>query len=343
LNIKLTGCADANDGYGEITQNLALALDKLGHKVWLNPVKIWYRKETLKKRTIELLKPIKPDFELIIMYPTYDFQNIHKNAAILTMYEAHKCPDTWVKRLNSLDLPVIAPSKFVANMFKQSGVAVSITVLNLGIDTGFYLPKHRVFPERQPFRFFTMGKFEPRKNVDAIVRSFQDSFLNEPVELVIKTRERFLADSIKKIVVKDKRIHIIERTISEVDIRNLFYNADAFLYFSRGEGFAFPPRNAIATGLPTVVTDWSALAEIPGAIKIPITGLGPMPACGFSYGQEKDLHMANIDESKAMYEMYCLATDKDYYNKAAEEVLTVEQRTWEECGREFISMIERYA
>jgi len=340
LNIKITGCGDARDGYGEITQNLVLALDKLGHKVWLNPVKIWYRKETLKERTIELLEPVKPDFELIIMYPVYDFGMIHKKAAIMTMYEAHKCPDAWVKKLNQLRLPIIAPSQFVADMFKTSGVNVGISVLNLGVDTEFYSPKLREFPEGRPFRFLTMGKLEPRKNVESAVRCFQESFKTENVELIIKTRERFLSSRIRNAAQQDKRIRLIEQTISEEELRKLFYYADAFVYPSRGEGFAFPPRFAVATGMPTLVTDWSALAEIPGAIKIPIDGLGPMPSCGFSYGQEKELHMAYINEPKLMYEMYCLATDKSLYKEAAKEVFKARQDTWEDCANNFISMVE---
>lgn len=341
MNIKITGAADARDGYGEITQNLALALDKLGHKVWVNPVKIWYRKESLKPRTIELLEPIKPDFELIIMYPVYDFGMIYKNAAIMTMYEAHKCPDVWTKRLNQLRLPILAPSQFVLNMFKDSGVNVGMSVLNLGVDSEFYSPMERKFPEGRPFRFLTVGKFEPRKNIEAAVRSFQEAFFNEKVEFVIKTRERFLPNQVRRMIQKDNRIKVIEKTLSEDELRKLFYYADAFVYPSRGEGFAFPPRNAVSAGMPTLVTDWSALVEIPGAIKLPITGLGPMPPCGFSYGQEKDLHMAQIDEAKLMYEMFCLATDKEYYDKAVKSLVGIEQQTWEDCAKSFVRMISK--
>jgi len=343
VNIKITGAADTRDGYGEITQSLALALDKLGHKVWLNPVKVWYRKETLKERTLQLLEPIKPDFELIIMYPVYDFGMIHKHAAILTMYEADKCPDVWSKKLNQLRLPIIAPSKFVADMFKNSGVTVPITVLTLGVDTSFYTARKRAFPKNRPFRFLTMGKLEPRKNTATLVSCFQDAFKDENVELIIKTRERFLPTRVRIANTNDSRIKIIEKTLSEEELKKLFYYADAFIYPSKGEGFAFPPRNAVASGLPTVVTGWSALNEIPGAVKIPPSSFGPMPPCGFSYGQEKELHMANIDEVTLINEMYSLATDKEYYEQIAETTYNTNQPTWEQTAKQFISAVERYA
>ena len=343
MNIKLTGCTDTRDGYGEITQSLALALDKLGHNVWLNPVKIWHNKESLKERTLQLLEPTKPDFELLVMYPTYEFQGIHKNAAILTMYEAHRCPDVWTKRLNSLRIPIIAPSQFVAGMFKGSGVTVPISVLILGIDSSFYTSVKRTYPKDRPFRFLTIGKMEPRKNVEATVRCFRESFRDENVELIIKTRERFLSSTVRRAAQEDSRIKIIEKTLSEEDLKKLYYYCDAFVYPSLGEGFGFPPRNAVATGLPTLVTSWSALEEIPGATLVPVQAMAPMPSCGFSYGQEKELHMALIDETKLMYEMYYLATDEAYYNAAAKKVYNIKQRTWEDCAKEFVGMIERYA
>jgi glycosyltransferase involved in cell wall biosynthesis len=228
-------------------------------------------------------------------------------------------------------------------MFKNSGVTVPITVLTLGVDTSFYTARKRAFPKNRPFRFLTMGKLEPRKNTATLVSCFQDAFKDENVELIIKTRERFLPTRVRIANTNDSRIKIIEKTLSEEELKKLFYYADAFIYPSKGEGFAFPPRNAVASGLPTVVTGWSALNEIPGAIKIPPSSFGPMPPCGFSYGQEKELHMANIDEVTLINEMYSLATDKEYYEHIAETTYNTDQPTWEQTAKQFISAVERYA
>jgi glycosyltransferase involved in cell wall biosynthesis len=340
MNIKITGCGDARDGYGEITQGLSLALDKLGHNVWFNPVRIWSNKDSLKPRMLELLTPNKPDFELVVMYPVYDFGMLHKNAAIMTMYEAHRCPDAWTKRLNSLKLPIIAPSQFVATMFKDSGVTVPIKVLNLGVNTDFYAPSRKAFPTERPFRFLTIGKMEPRKNVEVMVKCFTEAFYEkEDVEFIIKTRERFLSPAVKQAAKADSRIRIIEKTISEEDLRKLFYYCDAFVYASRGEGFAFPPRNAVATGMPTLVTDWSALSEIPGAIKVATDDMSPMPSCGFSYGQEKELFMANIDELELTFMMQDIATDKEFFDMSAKKAAEAKQDTWEDTAKNFIEMV----
>jgi glycosyltransferase involved in cell wall biosynthesis len=340
MNIKITGCADARDGYGEITQSLSLALDKLGHNVWFNPVKIWYNKESLEERTLQLLKPNKPDFEFIVMYPTFKFENVHSKVSIMTMYEANKCPNEWVSCLNNLGIPIFAPSRFVLKMFKESGVNVPIKILPLGINS-FYKLKLRTYPEDRPFRFLMLGKLEPRKNTEVAVRAFLQAFQNnESVELIIKTRERFNTSFIRMSSLKDPRIKIIEKTLSLEDLMKLYYYCDVFVYPSRGEGFGFPPRNAIATGLPTIVTNWSALSEIPGAIKIPINGLSPMPPCGFSYGQEKELLMADISENILSLAMHRLYSSETWYNKAALATAEVKQLSWEDSAKEFINLVK---
>jgi len=66
-----------------------------------------------------------------------------------------------------------------------------------------------------------------------------------------------------------------------------------------------------------------------------------MPACGFSYGQEAELLMADIDEDKFMYEMYCLATDVEFYNEVSEEVYKVEQETWEDCANNLVRRLSK--
>lgn len=341
MRIKFTAAADANDGYGNITNELISSLLKLGHEVSLNPIKIWYDKGTLKEEVKAVIdKPITPDFELAIMYPTYNFGQLHKKSAIMTMYEANRCPREWTKRLNGLGIPIIAPSNFVKKMFEDSGVIHPIHHLNLGIDNYFYAPIKRTYPEDRPFRFLTVGKLEPRKNIEEMVRCFQTAFPTENVEYIIKTRERFLPKSVLSAAQEDHRIKIISKTLPEKDLRKLYYFCDCFLYCSRGEGFAFPPRNAVASGMPTLVTDWSALAEIPGAFKVEVDSMSPMPSCGFSYGEEHKLLMADIMTSDLIWKMQKLVDSKEYYNEVAENTYKVNQDTWEDCAKKLVNLIE---
>jgi len=339
VNIKITTALDVRDGYGYIGQSLALALDELGHKVWVNPIKVWYSEDQLNPRIKELMRPIVPEFELLIMYPVHKFNEVHTKSAIITMYEAHHCPTQWVKALNRLGVPIFAPSKFVQDMFVDSGVNVPVHHLQLGIDTEFYKKRLRRYPEKT-FRFLTVGKMEPRKNVNITTWAFQEAFRNnENVELVIKTRERFLPKEVKEAAKTDKRITIIEKTMTERELLDLYYSCHCFIYPSRGEGFAFPPRNAVATGMPTIVTNWSALSEIDVALKIPVKKMSPMHPCGFSYGEENELLMADINEDTLVSTMQLLYNNEVAYDFASNTTYRETQNTWKDCAHNLEELI----
>jgi hypothetical protein len=44
-------------------------------------------------------------------------------------------------------------------------------------------------------------------------------------------------------------------------MQSLFYKANCFVFPSRGEGWGSPPLEAMATGCPTILTDWSGVTE----------------------------------------------------------------------------------
>jgi hypothetical protein len=279
------------DGYGYITQELSLALAEYGHEVWLEPHRGWYSDEQQKPGLQKLKRKLSSvDFELIIYYPGV-ITSPHKSG-ILTMYEASKLPTQWVKMLSGYT-NVFGPSKFVVDVFKSSGISSKIRLLPLGIDLDFYSYREREVED--VFTFFSLGKMEPRKNSHVLVEAFAKAFgVREDVKLVIKTRERFVPQELRGNNIP-RNVEIIEKTMTETELRELYYDAHCFVYPSKGEGFSFPPRNALATGLPTIVTGWSALNEINGAIKIPVKSMSPMPPCGFSYGEEANLLMADVN------------------------------------------------
>ncbi len=298
----------------------------------------WHDFNFMKSDIRELInKPIKSvDFELFIFYPNDGLQSNYPHG-ILSMWEGDILPTPWITGLNRFE-HVFAPSEFVAKVFRDSGITSNIYVLPLGIDTQLYKTKKRTFPQNRPFRFFTLGKMEPRKNVECLVNAFQNEFQTGDVELWIKTRERFLPESVKIAAMNDKRIKIIEKTLTEDGLLKLYLETDAFIYCSRSEGFAFTPRNAISTGMPTAVTDYSALAEIEGAVKIPIKGLSPMPACGFSFNEEKSILMADINPKTVGKIMSDIYTRYDGYVK-----WTLDNRnppSWENTARVFVDIIK---
>lgn len=331
MRVLFSTALDARDGYGYAAEQLMLEASKT-LDICVEPISIWYAPQSLKKETQNLiLKPTSKieDNQIIFFYPTANLTTRSLNAFNITMYEAHKCPNEWVKTINRRGVPIIAPSKFVQEMFIDSGVKVPVYYIPFGVNQDFWAYKKREFPTDRKFRFLMVGKMEPRKNSLFTVETFLKAFHGvENVELIVKTRERFLPKEIYNIAAKDGRVKIIDRTLGELELKELYYQSDAFIYLSRGEGFSFPPRFAIATGMPTIVTGWSALDEIPGALKVDVTNFSPMPTCGFSYGQEKELLMANPSQDSAIHRMQSVFEFYEDYLQMVKQITwgeTVEQ------------------
>jgi glycosyltransferase involved in cell wall biosynthesis len=336
LNIKVTTALDVRDGYGNIGQNLILSLVYLGHNVSVERVPIWYSEYDLDSRVIDLIdKPLSHyDYQLLVMYPDYKFTQHAKEWGIITMYEASRCPTVWAHKLNALGATVFAPSKFVQDMFIDSGVTTRVQLLPLAVN-GVYQPLKR--DRHDAFRYLSIGKFEPRKNGETLLRAFNLlASKYKDIEILFKTREHFVPKELLLAASKDDRIKIISTTVPEKRLLDLYAYCDCFVYPSRGEGYSFPPRNALATGMPTIVTGWSATNEIEGAIKVPVQDFSPMFACGFSYGEEKNLLMANVSHLELADRMEWVYLN---YEEALEGVV-LPTRTWDNVAEEFTKYVE---
>jgi glycosyltransferase involved in cell wall biosynthesis len=208
---------------------------------------------TVKK---EELNPNDP----IIVYhlpPTLrQYQNF-KFKICFTMWETDKFPAAWVHDLNNFCDLVLIPSNFCKKVFIKSGVKTPIEVVQLGINLDNYKfisrPDHRDI-----FTFLSVGNMDERKNYRTALAAFYEEFTSdEPVRFIVKTRKGSPVNFLPR-----KNIEVIEKDYTAEELRDLYNQADCFVYPSRGEGFGLPPREAMATGLPVILTDYSALSDI---------------------------------------------------------------------------------
>lgn len=124
-----------------------------------------------------------------------------------------------------------------------------------------------------PYKFIlSLATLEPRKNIPAIVSAFDALMaLNHPVlnkySLVIagtrgwKCEETF--EAIAQSLYKDKII--LTGFIADEDKSALYNLASIFVYPSLYEGFGFPPLEAMACGVPVIVSHSASLPEIVGS------------------------------------------------------------------------------
>jgi glycosyltransferase involved in cell wall biosynthesis len=181
-----------------------------------------------------------------------------------TMFETTKPPADWVAPMN-LCRRLMVPCKQNKEAFETAGVDVPIDVVPLGVNPDWWTCIDRKAQLRKrPFTFLMAAGITYRKNpvgaAEAFVRAFHHG---EDVQLILKTRAnaawgfRAWIDDLPQ----DERIKVICKDSTPTEMRQWMWNADAFVFPSHGEGFGLTPLQAMATGLPTIVSDNSGMSE----------------------------------------------------------------------------------
>lgn len=125
--------------------------------------------------------------------------------------------------------------------------------------------KHKI---TKPY-IFSLGNFEPRKNIESLILVFENfrKKYNLDYQLVIAGTQAWT---------KNKKIHLLAKKSNfSPDIKFLGYippkekpflytGSQIFVFISYYEGFGFPPLEAMASGVPAIVSHSSSLPEIVG-------------------------------------------------------------------------------
>lgn len=174
---------------------------------------------------------------------------------------------------------VVAVSEFTRGTLMESfGIKPGrIKTIHSGINS-FY----RRLPEDDPglvaFRkknrlegpfLLSVGTFEPRKNIPAVISTFnhlKEEPGNGTLKLVLAGSRGWMSSSIEREIRLSPWGHdiMVMRDVSREMLRFLYNAARVFLYPSFFEGFGFPPLEAQACGCPVVASNRASLPEILG-------------------------------------------------------------------------------
>ena len=114
------------------------------------------------------------------------------------------------------------------------------------------------------------GTLEPRKNVDRLISAWQnlDRSTKRPSLVLAGPYGWRSADLMRRIESLADQGLIYQGRLAREDLVRLMQAASVFVYPSYYEGFGLPPAEAMACGVPTVVSDRSSLPEIVGGAGI---------------------------------------------------------------------------
>jgi len=112
----------------------------------------------------------------------------------------------------------------------------------------------------------TVGTVEPRKRLDLLVAAFEKARAGGslPHSLVVAGKKGWKAEAALRLMKQSSAaasIHHLDY-VGEDDLVALYQGADLFVSASRYEGFGLTPLEAMACGVPVVVTSGGALAEV---------------------------------------------------------------------------------
>lgn len=188
-----------------------------------------------------------------------------------TMFEATRLPANWVDLLNTYAGIVCVPCMWNLAIFRANGVMSLMRVVKWGVDVNDYplLERHRTSDE--PYTFLWSGTPDRRKGWDVAYRAFWHAFQGNPSARLIM-HFRSMPEALRGC--DDANVEIVSGLLDLEQQRKLLARADCYVFPSRGEGWGNPPREAAATGLPVIATDWSGLAEDIGYWAMPVRIVG---------------------------------------------------------------------
>lgn len=183
-----------------------------------------------------------------------------------SMFETDEIPLSWVNILNQKFNAVIVPDIFLKTVYEESGVLIPIFVIPAPIYKIAEINHLQHKKQTDKFIFFYSSTFSDRKNQITLLKSFKAKFANNPkFELVL--HGRYADDTLEKIQIEIQdcnlqNVKIINNKLDRDEYLKLFQNASCYVSPSKGEGFAIPPREALAAGLPVILTNCAAQSSL---------------------------------------------------------------------------------
>ncbi|HEX5925080.1 MAG TPA: glycosyltransferase [Baekduia sp.] len=253
--------------------------------------------------------PHTADVEVRHQWPP-DFRSpASGHLALIQPWEFGSIPTAWVAPLQTVVDELWVPSEHVRRMYLDAGVdADRVAVVPNGVDLSHYSPEGPAMElDAVGLRFLFVGGAIARKGIDVLLSAYGEAFAGrDDVTLIVKD---FGADGVYRggdraellRMAADERgprvLHLTE-TLTDDEVAALYRACDVLVHPYRGEGFAMPVLEAMACGLPTVVTDGGPTDEFCPADagwRIPSTKallpgrrVGDLPVAGEAWMLEPD-------------------------------------------------------
>jgi len=192
------------------------------------------------------LRSIAPDSVMLSITTVPYIRPKPKYQVLYTDWEGSRIPDFYRKSVSIADL-IVVPSEFARSAFWSGGINREVVVVPHGIDP-------TLFPIQNPsgkFTFLCIAADDWRKGLDILVDAFTSEF--RPDEANLRVRTSADLDKYRNVIVDRSKVPFSQM--------GSMYNAHAFVLPTRGEGFCMPALEALASGLPVIITEYGGHIE----------------------------------------------------------------------------------
>lgn len=171
----------------------------------------------------------------------------------LTVWESTKVPEDWSRGLNKVS-EIWTASHWNRRILEDNGYKVT-KVFPHGVSPEF-TPHRRT--RGNTLRFLHDGADAYRKGAEQAYGAFRAAFGDRTdVELVFKAKR-----SEHVTVQPASNVKVICEQYSLSQMVDLYHNSDVMICNSYGEGFGLPGLQALASGMPTIITqEWCEYAD----------------------------------------------------------------------------------
>ncbi len=300
-------------GYAVSSRELLLQLDALGVDVrlayiygtdWMDTQQDDHRIAAMRQRPKDLNLP------QVVYAPGELFSKNSGGYRIgYTMLEVDGVPEEWVRLCNEMD-EVWVPSTFNAETFRASGVTRPIHVMPLGVNPDYFNPRIRGFRATSRYTFLSILEWGERKAPEVLLRAYFQAFTRQDdVLLLLKVTNRDPGVDVRAQIAALNLPEggppvalLYNQELPSHQMGSLYRSADCFVLPTRGEGWGMPILEAMACGLPTIATDWSAHTDFVNAgnaYPLQVAKLIPAKAkcpyyAGFRWAQPDEGHLVHL-------------------------------------------------
>ncbi len=193
---------------------------------------------------------------------------------IIQPWEFGSLPREWIPVFSTLVDELWVPGNYVRNVYIESGVpGEKVFVIPNGINPERFRPDAKPYPltTKKKFKFLFVGGTIYRKGIDLLLQAYLETFKDsDEVCLVIKDmggNSFYAGQTFREEIERIQQmkgmpeVEYIEKILSEDEITGLYTASNVLVHPYRGEGFGLPILEAMACGIPVIVTNGGACLD----------------------------------------------------------------------------------